>query len=79
MPKLKGRKAVALQLTTSRAQNLNHQQTNNARMQWAQDLEQETVRNNYQTEHDRLIGASQFGHMTPFCDWKACRPKTTVR
>ena len=66
MPKLKGRKAVALQLTTIRAQNMNRQKTNNARIQWAHEVEAKTVRNNYQMEHDRLLGASQFGHMTPF-------------
>ena len=66
MPKLKGRKAVALQLTTIRAQNMNRQKANHARIQWAQEVEAKTVRNNYQMEHDRLLGASQFGHMTPF-------------
>ena len=66
MPKLKGRKAAALQLTTIRAQNLNRQKANHARIQWAQEVEQNTVRHNYQMEHDRLLGASQFGHMTPF-------------
>jgi hypothetical protein len=66
MPKLKGRKAVALQLTTIRAQNMNRQKADHARIQWAQGMEEKTVRNNHQMEHDRLLGASQFGHMTPF-------------
>ena len=66
MPKLKGRKAVALQLTTIRAQNMNRQKANHARIQWAHEVEAKTVRKNYQMEHDRLLGASQFGHMTPF-------------
>lgn len=60
------RMAAAMKLRTIREQNVHASKAYNDRLMLAKSIEEKRLRTNHELEYNRLLGASQFGRMTPF-------------
>ena len=60
------RMAVALKLRTIRDQHVQATKHDNDRLMLAKSIAEARLRTNRELEYNRLLGASQFGRMTPF-------------
>ena len=58
--------AAAMKLRTIRDQNVHATKSQNGRLMLAKSIEETRLAANRELEYNRLLGASQFGRLTPF-------------
>ena len=60
------RATAALRMRTIRDQNVIHHRVHQDRLKLAESVQQKNARVNQELEYNNLLGASQFGRLTPF-------------
>ena len=60
------RMAAAMKLRTIRDQNVHATKSHNDRLMLAKSIEEKRLATTRELEYNRLLGASQFGRMTPY-------------